>query len=72
MIDYITNSFKQDNNLPILIKGASYGHNDLFYEATGTFNLFFTCNTWANNGLKHAKLKACFWTLFDKGILNKY
>ncbi|HET6557866.1 MAG TPA: TIGR02117 family protein [Prolixibacteraceae bacterium] len=72
MIDYITQSFRLDNNLPILIKGASYGKNDSFYEAHGTYNLFFTSNTWTNSGLKYANLKACLWTPFDNEILNKY
>ena len=72
MVDYITKSFRLENNLPILIKGASYGTNDSFYEANGRYNLFFTSNTWTNNGLKYANLKACLWTPFDKEILNKY
>lgn len=72
MVHYIILSFRLDNNLPILIKGASYGNNDSFYEAKGTYHLFFTSNTWANSGLKYANLKACLWTPFSKEILNKY
>lgn len=72
MIDYITQSFRLDHNLPILIKGISYGTTDSFYEANGTYNLFFTSNTWTNSGLKHANLRACLWTPFDDAILNKY
>lgn len=72
IIEYVTNSFKLENNSPILIKDASYGINDSFYEATGKYNLFYTCNTWTNNGLKYAGLKGCYWTPFDSEILNKY
>ncbi|MFM7854609.1 MAG: DUF2459 domain-containing protein [Flammeovirgaceae bacterium] len=49
-----------------------YWDNDSFYEAKGTYNLFFTCNTWVNEGLKKAGLKACLWTPFDSGLLRKY
>ena len=72
LITYIDNSFKTNNNLPNLIKGASYDDNDLFYDAKGTYSMFYTCNTWANDGLKTAELKSCLWTLFDKGIFDKY
>lgn len=72
MGDHIMKSFRLDNNLPILIRGASYSSNDSFYEANGTYNLFFTSNTWANSTLKYANLKACLWTPFSKEILDKY
>lgn len=70
LIDYVENSFATSNPLPIA--GASYGNNDLFYDAKGTYSMFYTCNTWINSGLKSAGLKACLWTLFDKGIFDKY
>jgi len=72
LISYIENSFDATDNIPKLIEGASYGNNDLFYDAKGTYSMFYTCNSWANSGLKAAGLKACLWTLFDKGIFDKY
>jgi len=72
LITYIDNSFQTLNKMPMLIKGASYGNNDLFYDANGTYSMFYTCNSWANSGLKAAHLKACLWTLFDKSIFDKY
>lgn len=72
LIQYVENSFEKEANSTILIKGASYWNNDLFYEAKGTYSLFNTCNTWANGGLKAANLKACLWTPLDKGILKLY
>ncbi len=50
----------------------NYGLNDVFYEAKGRYNLFYTCNTWANDALKSAKLKASLFTLWDKGIFYHY
>ena len=51
---------------------AVYGKKDAFYEATGSYHLFSTCNTWTNRALKYSNKKACFWTPFDTGILNQY
>jgi uncharacterized protein (TIGR02117 family) len=73
LIDYILKNTSIHNNQAILINtSAQYGNNDAFYEAEGTYSLFITCNTWTNNALKSAGLKACVWTAFDKGIINAY
>lgn len=71
LVAYIDSSF-QHNNGYIYIPNHAYEQNDGFYEAKGTYNLFYTCNTWANDGLKAARLKACLWTPQDKGILYHY
>lgn len=72
IVDYIERSFEHTpKGLPKLIQGA-YDENDAFYEANGTYNLFFTCNTWANDGLKAGNQKACLWTPFQQGIFRLY
>jgi len=74
LIAYIINSFqKNEAGHFINIKTtANYGMSDAFYEANGRYNLFCTCNTWANNALKKCGQKCCVWTIFDKGIFLKY
>ncbi len=73
LVNYVIESFNLDSvDIPRQIIGASYGDNDSFYEAKGKYSLFYTCNTWANNGLKKANQKACLWTPFDSGIFKKY
>jgi len=73
LISYVRESFSRDSlGMPLQISGAAYWDNDSFYEAKGTYGLFYTCNTWANEGLKAADLKGCLWTPFDRGIFNKY
>jgi uncharacterized protein (TIGR02117 family) len=74
LINYIKTSFLVDKNghLINIISKANYGLNDTFYEATGSYSLFHTCNTWANNGLKSCGQVACFWTPFDTGIFYHY
>jgi uncharacterized protein (TIGR02117 family) len=73
LVNYIIGSFDTNSSgIPQQIVGAAYWDNDSFYEAKGTYNLFFTCNTWVNEGLKKAGLRACLWTPFDSGLLRKY
>lgn len=73
LVGYINNSFQFDDGKKVLwIKGHSYGNYDAFYEAKRKYNLFYTCNTWANNALKAANQKAALWTPSDKGIFYHY
>lgn len=74
LVTYIEKSLQTDvAGHPIVIPTeARYGYHDAFYEATGSYSLFHTCNTWANNGLKASGQKACWWTPFDKGIFYQY
>jgi len=74
LIEYISESFEKSQQgqvIPIITK-ANYGKADAFYEAIGSYSLFHTCNTWANNGLKVCGQKASLWTPFDKGIFYHY
>lgn len=74
LIQYISKSFKKDasGNFLNIKTNAIYGKTDAFYEANGSYSLFHTCNTWANNGLKASGQKCCFWTATDSGIFSKY
>ncbi|WP_225748013.1 TIGR02117 family protein [Eikenella sp. Marseille-P7795] len=45
-----------------------YGDHDAFYEATGSYSLFYTCNTWTNNALKTMGSDAALWTITEQGI----
>ena len=73
MVTYISDSFHRDTFKNVQwISGNSYGNRDAFYEANGSYNLFYTCNTWANNALKIANQKASLWTVTDTGILCHY
>lgn len=73
LITYISESFRHDaTNSVQWISGNSYGNRDAFYEANGSYNLFYTCNSWANNALKTANQKASLWTVTDTGIFCHY
>lgn len=73
LVNYIESGFKHDENQqPIFIDATTYGKNDSFYEANGSYSLFQTCNSWANTGLKESNQKAAFWTVTDTGIFCHY
>jgi uncharacterized protein (TIGR02117 family) len=74
LIQYIHTSFQkdQDGHVRLVNSTIRYGKTDAFYEATGRYSLFCTCNTWANNGLKACGQKCAMWTPFDKGIFFHY
>ena len=71
LMAYISTSFERDAAArPQWIAGHSYGPDDAFYEAHRTYSIFYTCNTWANNGLKAAGQPSALWTPFQAGILE--
>lgn len=73
MVTFAEKRFKTDaKDNYILVPNASYGNNDSFYEAKGAYSLFYTCNTWTNNVLKAAHLKAALYTLHAQGIFQHY
>jgi uncharacterized protein (TIGR02117 family) len=74
LTEYITGSFQktETGELMYIPTNANYGTTDAFYEAVGSYSLFHTCNTWANNALKACGQKASLWTPFDTGIFYHY
>lgn len=73
LISYIQNDLDTEHGKPIFIAtDAVYGKDDAFYEARGSYFLFYTCNTWINQGLKAMGVVAPLWTITDKGILRHY
>lgn len=74
LIAFVDRSLEKDSaGKPQWIEtDAVYGSHDAFYEATGRYNLFHTCNTWTNDALKAAGQKACWWTPFESGVMGRY
>lgn len=74
LVSFIADRFKidVDGNFINIRTDATYGDTDAFYEAKGRYNLFYSCNTWANEALKVAGQKHCFWTFFDDPIFDIY
>jgi len=74
LIKFIDGKFDKDpaGNYQLIKTDAVYDNDDAFYDAKGSYNFAYTCNTWANDGLKVAGQKAAFWTPTDFGIFRHY
>lgn len=74
LIDYVQKSLQHDaaGNTLHIQTGANYGESDAFYEAHGSYSMFFTCNSWTNKALTSCGQKACWWTPFQSGIFYQY
>ena len=71
--NYISEAFQKDKNgNKMILANKGYSTNDDFYEAIGSFHCFKTCDSWVNQAYKESGMKACLWTPFDFGLLNKY
>jgi uncharacterized protein (TIGR02117 family) len=68
---YINSSFKKNETGELQkLDFPGYTSYDDFYEANGSFTIFFTCNVWANNALKEIEIKTSVWSPFDFGVLH--
>lgn len=73
LIAHITQTFETDETSGSIIHASEgYTSRDDFYKALGSYSFVNTCNTWVNTGFKRSGLKACVWTPFDFGVMNKY
>lgn len=74
LVAYILGSFCLDESggTMCIDTSANYCLRDAFYEASGRYTFYYTCNSWANDGLKACGLKASKWALFDSGIFQHY
>ncbi|MEM1122474.1 MAG: TIGR02117 family protein [Bacteroidota bacterium] len=74
LVNYIQKDMikKSNGDLTFIETDAVYGDSDAFYDATGSYTFFTTCNSWTNRALKAAGQKASVWTPFDRGIFYQY
>jgi uncharacterized protein (TIGR02117 family) len=68
LIAYILASAPAHNGRLTRVPGA-YTAQDAFYEASGAYNLFQTCNSWIGAGLLDAGVKVSRWTPFDRLVV---
>ncbi len=62
---YVLASAKTLDRHFIQVPHSGYSWQDSFYEATGSYSMFNTCNTWVGKGLQRAGVKVSRWTPFD-------
>lgn len=67
---FVADSFVTgDDGSQRVIPKAGYGMNDRFFEAKGTFNALFGCNTWTARALREAGLRTGLWNPVPKTLL---
>ncbi|OCP36384.1 urease-associated protein [Ensifer sp. LC163] len=62
LMTFISESFARNGSAVVPVEGFSYGYADRFFEAEGTFNALFGCNTWTAQALREAGLQTGFWS----------
>ena len=64
LCEYLMSSFQTEagGNL-IPVPNRHYSSTDAFYEGTGHYHLFRTCNVWAGDGLAKSGVRVGYWTL---------
>ncbi|MES2513874.1 MAG: TIGR02117 family protein [Bacteroidota bacterium] len=70
MVKHITQSFHLKEQKPQLLPHPSYGLHDNYFEATGTYGIFKTCNVWTGNTLKKANIPMGVWTPLEFGVMD--
>ncbi len=69
---FIDASFARDASGRIRVHpGKGYGAHDAFYEGTGRYSLFYTCNEWVARALRAAGEPTGLWTPFASSLLRR-
>ncbi len=71
LCEYIEKSFQLNDQkqLNLLPHDARY-YSGSFYDATGTYSILTSCNSWVNKALKVSGIRTCAWTPFDWPLLR--
>lgn len=70
LITYIDESFVQQNNCYLHIKGSGYSESDTFYEANRKFYILKNCNNWVNQGLKTIDVTTAVWAPLPFAVMR--
>jgi uncharacterized protein (TIGR02117 family) len=62
LVDFILAGFARENGNVVPLRGQSYGSDDAFFEAKGSFTAVMGCNTWTAAALRAAGLATGWWT----------
>jgi uncharacterized protein (TIGR02117 family) len=55
-------ALKEHKIIPIPAKKQNFTNNYFYFQAQKPYNLFYTCNTWTGDMLRHASLPLSYWT----------
>lgn len=68
LVEHVLKTLNLDEGRAVSVPGRSYGYNDAFFEAHGSYGLFTTCNTWVGRGLRLAGVTVSRWTPFESNV----
>ena len=68
LVVHVMKTLKLENGRAVSVPGRSYGYNDAFFEANGSYGVFTTCNTWVGHGLLQAGVTVSPWTPFESNV----
>ncbi len=57
------------NSIPQVVS-VGYGDTDRFYQSSGSYHLFNTCNTWAGDVLRQSGVPVSRWTPFSYNVVH--
>ena len=57
---------------PQMIPDAGFGLLDRFYDGTGRYSPFVTCNEWVRQGLADAGIRTAVWSPFATALLDQW
>jgi uncharacterized protein (TIGR02117 family) len=70
LVRFMRASFRTDaQGHTIPLTGRGYGNSDVFYEAIGRYNAFYTCNSWTGEALRAAGVRTGLWTPLSQSIM---
>jgi len=71
LYQYVKKFIMDHSNLPVQIPSDEIDQafqGSIFFEASGSYSLFNTCNNWTSRGLKLSGLNTHLWTPFTWGV----
>ncbi len=68
LVEHVMKTARLHKGRAISVPGRSYGYNDAFFEANGSYGPFTTCNTWVGGGLRRAGVTVSRWTPFESNV----
>ncbi len=69
LVAFVKRSFRTDGAGSVRwIEGESYGSNDAFFEAVGSYHCFNTCNCWSGRAMQAAGIRTGWFTPLPKSM----
>lgn len=69
---FVKESFETESGKIIPLNESSYKPDERIFEASRSFHLFNTCNTWTNELLKLIHFRTGVWTALPHGIKEQF